>query len=89
MLGDITVEPQKGNVGFGSGLHAWGFTLTSFARIYGKKYGIPKEKMLKRLWGDMFYNKTTKKWGKKPIDDNGKPNVRGLFCTMLCLIKCF
>merc|ERR1712083_819503 len=26
-LGDIQVNPENGRVGFGSGLHAWGFTL--------------------------------------------------------------
>ena len=36
---------------FGSGLHQWGFTIETFARIYAKKFGVDTEKMMKRLWG--------------------------------------
>jgi len=44
-------------VAFGSGLHQWGFTLKKFAKIYATKFAIPRFKMMRRLWGDMFYNK--------------------------------
>lgn len=56
-LGDIQLDPTKGKVAFGSGLHQWGFTLKKFAKIYAGKFGIPRFKMMRRLWGDMFYNK--------------------------------
>jgi len=32
-LGDLTVTPLNGKVGFGSGLQAWGFTLLDFAKL--------------------------------------------------------
>ena len=39
------VEPIKGTVAFGSGLHQWGFTLKSFARVYAAKFNTTEEKM--------------------------------------------
>lgn len=59
------MDPSKGSVGFGSGLHGWAFTLKQFAEFYSDKFGIPVEKLMNRLWGDNFYNPKTKKWAKK------------------------
>lgn len=39
-MGDLTCEPTIGNVAFGAGKDQWGFTLTTFARIYSKKFKI-------------------------------------------------
>jgi elongation factor 2 len=33
-------DPSFGNVAFGSGKDQWAFTVTKFARIYSKKFGI-------------------------------------------------
>lgn len=63
-LGDIQVSPQLGTVGFGSGLHSWAFSLKQFADIYSKKMGIEVPKLMKRLWGDNFYDAKAKKWVK-------------------------
>jgi elongation factor 2 len=49
------VEPIKGTVAFGSGLHQWGFTLKSFARVYAAKFGTTEEKMVEKLWGDWVF----------------------------------
>ncbi|KAH8039698.1 hypothetical protein HPB51_008291 [Rhipicephalus microplus] len=68
-MGDIKVEPSKGNVGFGSGLHGWAFTLKQFAEIYAEKFKIDVDKLMSRLWGENFYNPKTKKWAKKPDED--------------------
>ena len=65
-MGNIMVYPEKGTVGFGSGLHGWAFTLNQFAEIYSKKFKIAEDKLMKRFWSDQFYNQETKKWGKKP-----------------------
>jgi len=62
------VYPEKGTVGFGSGLHGWAFTLKQFAEIYSKKFKIEPAKLMKRLWGDQFYNPGTKKWNKSEGD---------------------
>ena len=75
-LGDVQVYPDKGTVAFGSGLHGWGFTLRQFASRYAKKFGVDKDKMMAKLWGDNFFNPTTKKWGTKSTDADGKPLER-------------
>jgi len=62
LMGDIQVAPEKGTVAFGSGLHGWGFNVERFARIYAVKMGVDKEKMMKRLWGDSFFNAKKKTW---------------------------
>lgn len=62
-MGDVMVDPAKGTVGFGSGLHGWAFTLKQFAEMYSSKFKIEESKLMGRLWGDQFYNPTEKKWG--------------------------
>lgn len=56
-LGDISLDPVKGRVAMGSGLHQWAFTLKRFAKMYAAKFNTTRFKMVRRLWGDMFYNK--------------------------------
>ncbi|SJK86681.1 elongation factor EF-2 [Babesia microti strain RI] len=67
LMGDVQVYPEKGTVSFGSGLHGWAFTIEKFARIYSKKFGIEKSKMMQRLWGDNFFNAKEKKWTKSEV----------------------
>lgn len=70
-LGDVQVYPDKGTVAFGSGLHGWAFTIRQFAQRYAKKFGVDKNKMMERLWGDSFFNPKTKKWVKSADAANG------------------
>jgi len=72
-MGDVSVDPSKGTVGFGSGLHGWAFTLKQFASLYSSKFGIEPAKLMKRLWGDQFYHPKEKKWSKS----SDKGYVRG------------
>eukprot|EP00296_Roombia_truncata_P007524 JP445962.1.p1 GENE.JP445962.1~~JP445962.1.p1 ORF type:complete len:857 (-),score=382.02 JP445962.1:322-2844(-) len=72
LMGDVQVYPEKGTVCFSAGLHGWAFTLTKFARMYAKKFGVPEEKMMGRLWGNSFFDASTKKWSKKQVTDDGK-----------------
>ncbi|KAI9220597.1 P-loop containing nucleoside triphosphate hydrolase protein [Blastocladiella britannica] len=67
-LGDVQVYPDRGTVAFGSGLHGWAFTLRQFAARYAKKFGVDKNKMMLRLWGDNFFNPKTRKWTTKGGD---------------------
>jgi len=67
-LGNVQVSPEKGTVAFGSGLHSWAFTLDIFAAMYAKKFNTPRSKLMKRLWGNNFFNPKTGKWVKKPED---------------------
>ncbi|KAJ3239864.1 Elongation factor 2 [Chytriomyces hyalinus] len=71
-LGDMQVYPEKGAVCFGSGLHGWAFTLPQFAALYSKKFGVSKEKLMAKLWGDNYFNPATKTWTTKAQDADGK-----------------
>jgi elongation factor 2 len=62
MLGDVQVDPTAGTVAFGSGLHQWAFTLKKFAKTYGAKFNVPEEKMMKKLWGDWYFDSSRKVW---------------------------
>ncbi|KAI8807386.1 eukaryotic translation elongation factor 2 [Cladochytrium replicatum] len=76
VLGDVQVYPELGTVAFGSGLHGWAFTLRQFAKRYSKKFGVDKDKMMKRLWGENYFDGAAKKWTTKNADANGKPLER-------------
>jgi len=69
-MGIVRVDPTNGSVGFGSGLHGWAFTLKQFAEMYAAKFGVDTEKLMKKLWGENFFNAKTKKWQKAKADDN-------------------
>jgi len=68
-MGNINVDPKKGSVGFGSGLHGWAFTLKQFAEMYADKFKIEVGKLMGKLWGEHFFNPKTKKWAKNQPDD--------------------
>jgi len=72
-MGNIQVDPCKGTVGFGSGLHGWAFSLKQFAEIYAAKFKIEPIKLMRRLWGDQYYSPKDKKWNKT----GGEGYVRG------------
>jgi len=77
-MGNIQVRPENGTVGFGSGLHGWGFTLKEFAEMYAAKMGSEPKKLLKNLWGNRFYFGKEKKWKS----EEGVGGVRG-FCMFV------
>merc|ERR1712157_706070 len=77
-LGDTQVDPVKGTVAFGSGLHQWAFTLKKFAKTYGAKFGIPAEKMQSKLWGDWYFNAKKKVWTNRPVE-----GVERAFCQFI------
>ena len=76
-MGDLQVYPDSGTVAFGSALHGWGFTLTTFAKMYATKLKMEKKKLIKRLWGDNYFNPKEKKWSDEPEDDT----VKRAFCA--------
>jgi len=69
-MGILRVDPSKGSVGFGSGLHGWAFSLKAFADIYSGLFKVPAAKLMGKLWGENFFNKKTKKWAKTKDPDN-------------------
>lgn len=82
-MGDVQVYPEKGTVAIGSGLQAWAFSVTRFARMYAAKFGVDESKMCERLWGDNFFDAKNKKWIKSETNAAGE-RVRRAFCQF-CL----
>lgn len=73
LLGDVQVSPEIGNVAFSAGLHGWAFTLTSFAKMWARKYHVDEKKMMEKLWGEHYFDSATKRWSTKP---NGSATCR-------------
>ncbi|KAF9982500.1 Elongation factor 2 [Modicella reniformis] len=71
-LGDLMIHPEKGSVAFASGLQGWAFTIPLFADRYAKKFGVDRQKMAAKLWGDNYFNSATKKWTKQNTTADGK-----------------
>jgi len=69
-MGNIDVDPKKGSVGFGSGLHGWAFTLKQFSEMYAEKFKIDVGKLMSKLWGESFFNPATRKWSKHKDEAN-------------------
>ncbi|XP_036354733.1 translation elongation factor 2-like [Octopus sinensis] len=63
---ELQLQITTGDVGFGSALQGWGFTIPIIADYYSKKFGISKAKMLERLWGDNF-RMPNGKWTKNEM----------------------
>ncbi|PWV09899.1 putative elongation factor 2 [Trypanosoma cruzi] len=82
-MGDVQVYPEKGTVAIGSGLQAWAFSVTRFAKMYAAKFGVDEAKMCERLWGDNFFDAKNKKWIKSETNAAGE-RVRRAFCQF-CL----
>lgn len=72
-MGEIQCNPSVGNVAFGSGKDQWAFTLSKFARLYSKKFGISQEKMMEKFWGDNYFDAAAKKWKTDGETEDGKP----------------
>jgi len=81
-LGDCQVHPENGTVAFGSGLHGWGFTIPTFAKMLGKKLGSDPKKLQHRLWGDNYWDAESKKWYTTDTSPTGKKLRRG-FCEFV------
>jgi len=77
-FGDVNwqVEPVKGTVAFGSGLHQWGFTLKTFANFYASKFNTTPEKVAEKLWGDWVFATVDGK--SKWINSNSVNTNRGV-----------
>ncbi|KAF6161843.1 hypothetical protein GIB67_001141 [Kingdonia uniflora] len=73
LLGDVQVYPEKGTVAFSAGLHGWAFTLTNFAKMYAFKFGVDESKMMQKLWGENYFDPSTKKWTSK---NTGAPTCK-------------
>merc|ERR1719333_444655 len=82
-MGDVQVWPEKGTVAFGSGLHGWAFNIERFAKIYAAKMGVEKDKMMKRLWGDSFFNAKKKTWTNVMQPEGCDEPLQRAFCQFI------
>ncbi|XP_074491882.1 elongation factor 2b-like [Sebastes fasciatus] len=95
-MGKIMVEPDIGTVGFGSGLHGWAFTLKQFAEMYAAKFAAKGntqmtaaehckkvEDMMKKLWGDRFFDASTGKFLKSANGADGAKFPRTFVALIL------
>jgi elongation factor 2 len=69
-MGVVRVDASNGSVAFGSGLHGWAFTLKQIAEMYAGKFNLDIDKLMKKMWGENFYNEKTKEWSKRQENDN-------------------
>ncbi|CAM5144095.1 unnamed protein product [Natator depressus] len=95
-MGNIMTDPLIGTVGFGSGLHGWAFTLKQFAEMYVAKFDAKGEKaqlppaeqskkvedMMKKLWGEKYFDPATGKFSKSATSPDGKKLPR-TFCQLI------
>jgi elongation factor 2 len=83
VIGKLQVDPTKGTVAFGSGLHGWAFTITKFARIYAQKFKADMDQMMEKLWGDNFFDAKAKKWKKHSAADEGEEPLQRCFVQFI------
>ena len=81
-MGEIQCNPSAGNVAFGSGKDQWAFTLSKFARLYSKKFGISQEKMMEKFWGDNYFDAKDKKWRTDGETEDGR-SLRRCFAQFI------
>lgn len=77
------VDPKLGTCAFGSALFGWAFTITKFAKVYSKKFGISIERMMDKLWGDNFFDQKGKKWKNHNKADDGSDLKRAFVQFMM------
>lgn len=64
------LSPEKGNVAFACSTMKWCFTLSSFAKMYASRHPkLDAEEFARRLWGDIFYNPSTRKFTRKRFEE--------------------
>merc|ERR1711937_624454 len=54
-----------------------------FARIYASKMGMDKDKMMKRLWGDSFFNAKKKTWTNVQQPEGCSEPLPRAFCRFI------
>ena len=66
------VDPTNGTVAFGSALFGWAFTLTKFAQTYSEKFKLDRAKLMKKFWGDNYFNPGLKQFTTNEMTEDGK-----------------
>jgi elongation factor 2 len=78
----LQVDPKLGTVAFGSALFGWAFTTTAFAKTYSAKFGIARDKMMEKLWGDNYFDAKAKKW-KNHSEADDKTTLKRCFVQFI------
>merc|ERR1711912_100631 len=60
-----------------------GFNVERFAKIYSAKMGVDKDKMMKRLWGDSFFNAKKKVWTNVQQPEGCTEPLPRAFCQFI------
>ena len=63
------VDPTNGTVAFGSALFGWAFTLTRFATTYSEKFKLDRARLMKKFWGDNYFNAAARQFQTEPEAD--------------------
>lgn len=66
------VDPTEGTVAFGAALFGWAFNLKKFANKYAAKLNVKPDVMMKKLWGDNFYDDKLNKWSTEMHTEDGR-----------------
>ena len=56
--------------------------------MYADKFKIKKEKMMRKLWGDNFYNTEEKKWTKTPFKGSERGFNKFVLDPVIKVIVC-
>ena len=51
--------------------------------MYAAKFGIDEQKLMRKLWGDSFYNPKTKKWNKDATEGGVRAFCQFVLDTIL------
>jgi len=70
------VDPTAGTVAFGSALFGWAFTLTRFAATYSEKFKLDRDRLMKKFWGDNYFNAAAKQFTTNDTTEEGKTLTR-------------
>jgi len=73
----LQVDPTEGNVAFGAAIFGWAFTLRTFAKIFSEKFKVDQKILMKKLWGDNFYDPVKKQWITHDTTEDGRKLQRG------------
>ncbi|KAL5640130.1 hypothetical protein ACGC1H_007423 [Rhizoctonia solani] len=66
----LRLSPERGNVAFASTEMGWCFTIRSFAQMYADEWeGVDVEEFARRLWGDVYFDESSRKFGRKAGTD--------------------
>lgn len=80
----LQISPDQGTCAMGSALFGWAFTITKFAKTYSQKFGVSREKMMEKLWGDNYFDAKAKKWkNHDKADDEGAPQLKRAFVSFI------